>query len=290
MKRIIAFIIGIPLALSAQFDSAEYKRVTQNSVPSFDQVHSIEIGHIRQWCGYFYPNGAAKLKHDDGMEATAPADSFSFEEVYNLLVPHIKSRDDPHSGKNISVYFWDDELTAAYYLMTYLRLEDIDTMRTLMYGLLNKVDTAMPATSKIFRKLSFEETLRRYPLVPGDPPALNEDGTPSYDTDKYGHMTWQEMDISAYNALIINALTSAPVSATTPATPSPSVQADSQGDPAPAPATQGAAPPPEPVIASAPAQQPGANNDPGTHKRWLYAVPLLALAAATLFLLRKPAA
>ena len=185
MKRVGALIAGIFFAATALSEG------TDVSIPSLDQLKYIRLSlHNISWDAKFHPDGSAMLEYN--MTATfpptanAPEGSFSFEDVYNLLLPHLKqnleSREDMYVSLELvnGIYGprWEDVGYVRFYL------EDRETIRKLMYAL---ADKAVPRDDVFVKKEPFENALRTAPLVPGDPPALNEDGTPSYDREKYAN-------------------------------------------------------------------------------------------------------
>ena len=283
MKRISTLIAGMLLASSALLGQAD------TLVPNFDQVRRILLD-ITEWEALFFPDGSASLRDNTGAahmpfppDVKAPAGSFLFEDIYNLLCPHLRQsreyNEDVCVDLDSGIYGprWED----VGYVRLYLG--DTEIMRTLMYSLWDKSGADDNERLVTWRK--------KYPLVPGDPPYSRKSKDSNAETPP------QDEDAPRPPADDIPSVITPP-SEPPPATPSPSAQTDSQGDPAPAPAAQGAAPPPEPVIASAPAkvviaseakQPPTPHNDPNTQNRWLYALPLLALTlgGGIFFLLRN---
>jgi len=140
---------------------------TGTFVPSLNQLKEIIVEPYR-WRGAFYANGAAMLELDStGLksQAFAPKESFSFEKTYALLIPHLRSSREINYDNRDGIMFVSF-LTADETDPSSFYLRDKDVMRTLMYGLRDKV---MPSPD-LFPKTHFEGVLTMYPLVPGDMP------------------------------------------------------------------------------------------------------------------------
>ena len=166
MKRIVTPIVGMLLMATARTEDVA------TSIPSTE--HMMEINLVPRyipWIATFYRNGAAKLEFRQtgtplGLPtgtAAAPKDSFPFEDIYNLLVPHLKQGKATESDLGIGFGFIAPDGKTLSGKGFYI--EDQETMRTLMHGLL---DRAVP-----HHRLYFEELLKRYPLLPGEIPEVN---------------------------------------------------------------------------------------------------------------------
>ncbi len=61
------------------------------AIPSFDQVDRISINTLRGWVLDIYPDGSGKLTYGSsaGDDAQIPVKTFSFQDVYNLIIPHV---------------------------------------------------------------------------------------------------------------------------------------------------------------------------------------------------------
>ena len=156
MKHIIA--LGICISLVTVTFSQEANR----PIPNINQLEYISLLSSTLWWAEFRPDGYAKLGSGSNNSAEAPKGSFSFEEIYNLLVPHLKGTWDgksPVMSVRLSV---PNQLETRYSFY----LEDKEVMRKIMHGLCEKV---VPR-----HKTSFEDALRKHPLVPGDPPYLKD--------------------------------------------------------------------------------------------------------------------
>lgn len=148
--------------------------------------------------------------------AQAPAGSFSFEEIYNSLLPHLKQGvvDNPQT---MAVGLIFGSSGKGFYV------EDKELMRKLMHGLRDKT---IPFYFSI-NSPSFEELFKTRPLVPGDEPKqfiydYNEEEqdvawewAPSEEVDEYGGRfirsepptideNWQETQTNATNILMKN--------------------------------------------------------------------------------------
>ena len=160
MKHIIALGICISLVTTT------FPQETVRPVPSLNQLEHISFSSTLWWAEFF-PNGGAILGCGSNNSAVAPEGSFSFEEIYYLLVPHVKEN---RAGSNSPVMgVW---LSVANRMETRYAfiLEDKEVMRKIMHGLCEKV---VPDSN--YSKSRFEDALRMYRLVPGDPPYLKAD-------------------------------------------------------------------------------------------------------------------
>ena len=246
-----------------------------------------------------YLNGAALFSRVWGMEfistgVPVPAGSFALEEVYDLLLPHLKWDNDNEEA--VKVVFYPSSFS-RFARQQWFYLEDKDTLRTIMHTIRDK---GVPRDRD-----KFEEALRLYPLLLGDDPVVAEMPPPRTLVEKHADeaayriamddvlsgMSGQTATSTMTRATSATAQaaeteppskTEAPVPA--PPTSAPLTSPDNNAD-VPLPTSLRGA---EGDEATQPAAtQPSTHNDPNTHKRWHYAVPLLALVAAALFLLRK---
>ena len=166
LKRNSVLIIKMLLVSAAVTVTAE------SFVPDFDNLSEIMVltPSYPGWRGRFCPDGEAVLSYSGGDPrylAKAPEASFTFKETYSLVAPHLKQ----------GGYRYINELGEALVIRFYFGLDDIEgkefyiddkeTMRKLMHNL---CDTAVP-----FDKEWFASLLRKYPIVPGDPPYLKEE-------------------------------------------------------------------------------------------------------------------
>jgi len=176
-KRFIVAIVGVLLA-SAEMPAQEegkthYERVMAmlqeggRAVPDFEQVPCITLETSpTRWEGRFFPNGSAILSYGsvEGLnpQAAAPKGSFSFEDVYRLLAPRLKTDE---VGMNVYLHVAGDDINLAWGLPR--TEENKEIARKLMRGLSEK---ALPLHNGVSTKESFEELLATRPLVPGDEP------------------------------------------------------------------------------------------------------------------------
>ena len=163
MKQIGAVVIGMLLV------SETLAQERERTPPKVEQVKSITLKtKPSRWVGVFYSNGAAKLEWYggtgssglDNTDAFAPRGSFSFKEVYNLLVPRLQQDGD---GKTTMLVHIDNTSQETFF-GGYLEQteENKKIVRKLMNRLCNKV---VPG-----HKETFERLLREYPLLSGDMP------------------------------------------------------------------------------------------------------------------------
>ena len=161
MKQMSAVIIGMLSVATAFAEEAQPFDL------DFSKVRWVEVTHNR-WYGSFGSNGAASLRRslEGDYEVRAPPGSFSFEEIYALVLPHLKQLPTTNSAGILGIVFYlrDTEPDRKRFY-----IEDQQVMRTLMYGLR---DRAVPNPSSTDGHLAnCERLFSRYPLVPGDEPA-----------------------------------------------------------------------------------------------------------------------
>ena len=148
----------LTLVISVLFVTTSFPQEKDNPIPSLDKLSGIMVCYASDWIGRFYSEGSACLFVGSGfISADAPEGSFSFEEIYTTIVPHLKLDEDDKSLAVILDEWKDTDLPVFY-------LADKEVMRKIMHGLCDKV---VP-----WDKTLFENALRKYPLVPGDPPYL----------------------------------------------------------------------------------------------------------------------
>ncbi len=151
MKRtytaISCFILIISSMLIAQANPA---------IPSFDQVTKIGLLSHKGWMLNIYPDGSASLIYGSNpMDvAKAPKQSFSFQEVYNLLVPHLS--DTYKEGKTIAVTLHVTGQTSSISLY----LEDKATIKKIMS---QARDKSVPLD-----QTRFKELLQKHSPVPDE--------------------------------------------------------------------------------------------------------------------------
>lgn len=150
---------------------------TETFIPSLKNVTEIRVcTHTHagaEWRGRFFPNGAARLAYGTNLldMAQAPENSFSFEEIYNLLISSLK-QDETLNSKTMTVgLVWGSSGKGFH-------VEDKEVMRKLMHGLHDKT---VP-----YLKIRFEELISTQPLVPDDEPSQFV-----YDYDEEAHFALQ---------------------------------------------------------------------------------------------------
>ena len=160
MRKILVFVICMSIV------TVIFPQEANRPIPDIKQLESISFRFGMLWGGHFVPNGRAKLDIGSGdCWADVPAGSFSFEEIYKLLAPHLKQDSDSEDVIDV-MRVWlsiPDNLDSSHAFF----LDDKDVMRKIMHGLCDKV---VP-----WDKTLFENALRKYPIVPGDPPYLKEE-------------------------------------------------------------------------------------------------------------------
>jgi len=174
MKRISAVMVGMLFASAALAEEA------QPFDPNFSEMTEIRIMYNR-WTGIFWPSGEVMLKKliefKDECEVMAPPRTFSFEEIYVLVAPHLKPAPvpgpKPADALGITFYFRDTEPDRKRFY-----IEDQQVIRTLMHGVR---DNALPWPPYDENMAQAERVFSRHPLVPGDEP------TPF----KYDEETWR---------------------------------------------------------------------------------------------------
>jgi len=164
-KWVLLLIVGVLLVSDLLSESSN------TSVPSIDQVTEINLRSAHtSWRGYFYPNGSARLVYGTGIPGVgvAPEGSFSFEEIYNLLIPHLKQDFDRMTVKwpvSVGVYTENQVTVQSWRLIPELYPKDKEIMETLMYGLRDKV---VHDDNAISDRQLFEKAIKEAPLIPGD--------------------------------------------------------------------------------------------------------------------------
>ena len=139
--------------------------------PDFSKMTEIQVSY-GGWHGRFFPNGAASLRrlpsYNEFLDrATAPEGSFSFEEIYGLVVSHQKPLPVPNPKECLTIVFLFNPIGAngmPSHFFSYI--EDKQVIRTLMHGLREK---AVPKNKAA--KACLEGLYSQYPLVPGEEPA-----------------------------------------------------------------------------------------------------------------------
>jgi len=181
---------------------------TDISIPKLDQLRTIDMGSSRlPWIGIFRSDGSALLGYGAlaGDSANVPEASFQFEEIYNLLVPHLKP-DFNDDVDRMGVGLYTGSSGKGFYL------EDKEIMRKIMHGLCDKV---LASPNPFVDEARFRGFLREHPLVPGDPPYLKADE----EADK-GEVKGNRLEVKGEEGEVIGMETETPVAATKAGRPS----------------------------------------------------------------------
>jgi len=167
-KRLVA-----ALAAGVALVSETAVQMERRPIPSLGQVKSIILSpYSTHWKGVFYPNGGAELRWGgtgtadwEGTFAIIPRESFSLEDIYNLLTPRLEQG--RYSPLDVNVYFHvdgDDERPSYPWCLRETE-ENKEITRKLMSGLRDK---AVPRDRE-----TFEELLRERPFLHGDTPVAH---------------------------------------------------------------------------------------------------------------------
>jgi len=127
-------------------------------IPRFNQVTGIGLMFCNGWMADFRPDGSAQFVYGSNSEdvADAPRGSFLFENIYNLLIPHLSQSYKGKKEKTISVSL----RVANQTFPTMLYLEDKNTIKKLVSELRSK---AVP-----WNEARFKELLRKRPPMPDE--------------------------------------------------------------------------------------------------------------------------
>ena len=157
MKEMTVFVAGLLLVSGTMAQDVDMSNF------GADQLYWFEVG-TGPWKGIFFFNGAARLMRNGGdvfEQADVPKGSFSFEEVYNRLMPHVIKES---VYGNMSVQFIAGRSHKMHMLCSLSDTEECKaTVRKLMFELRDKSYAPMG-------KQALEELFRKYPLVKGDKP------------------------------------------------------------------------------------------------------------------------
>jgi len=156
-KRIATTLtVGVSLVITTMGTKAD------KPMPSLEQLESIEVStystYYGIWSGIFFPNGSAALYQAGYGRARAPSGSFSFEEIYNLLIPLLKREKSAPFVEVVGVNL----CIRGKGSHDVLYLEEKSIMRKVMYELRDK-------TAPLDRA-EFEKLLSECPLIPSDKP------------------------------------------------------------------------------------------------------------------------
>ena len=157
---ISTWVAGIVLAPAVFAEEAEPFEL------DFSNVVEIQIFSLKGY-GQFLPNGGARIdrfpsRDELGEVAIAPAGSFSFEEIYALVAPHLNPESVPTSKEYLTIRFLLTPSVDDKYPRVSSRIENEQVIQTLMDGLKEKT---VP-----LHKTFLEELHSKYPPVPGETP------------------------------------------------------------------------------------------------------------------------
>jgi len=151
---IVMLISGTLLASSALADDAKV------SIPDLDKVKVIALLFDPPgWHARLFPDGSGNAFIAGGgwNAAVAKENTFSFEEIYNLFLPHLKPNRE--YVEDISVFFQRDVSPEGMPIGGRGWLGDRETIRKLMYSFRDKME---------WDKEQFKELFAKRPLVWGD--------------------------------------------------------------------------------------------------------------------------
>ena len=182
-REVVVFIIG----MSAVAGTLAQER--ERSIPTLGQVYEITLQtYPTLWAASFYPNGAAMLDFGGAggfnPQAAAPKGSFSFKEVYDLLVPRMNPN--PSERRLPNENLTEDQLmqilnssrdmvvrligtspeTSCVGYIAHTEEND-KAVRTLMFRLRDKV---LPIKNGVSDKEKFEGILAKFPFLAVDQP------------------------------------------------------------------------------------------------------------------------
>jgi hypothetical protein len=149
------------LAIAFTMLSSSAKLLAQSTVPNFNQVDTITISSHGGWMLQILPDGSASLSYGSlPMDnAQMPKQTFSFQNVYNLLAPHLSAN---YPGeKAIAVALHVKDLAPGTPIHA-LYLDDRRIVRQIMA---EARDKGVPLDQNRFKEL-----VAKHPPVPDDAP------------------------------------------------------------------------------------------------------------------------
>ena len=158
---ISSLIAGTLFVVPTLFVLTALSEKTAKPIPRLHQLRGIGLNsYDTGWSARLFPNGSASFGYgaSGGDWAEIPEGSFSFEEIYTLLVPRLKQKGNITESASVALWTEGQTSTSALYF------DDKEVLRKIMHNLCDK-------TVPIWKD-RFEHLLREYPLVPGDPPYL----------------------------------------------------------------------------------------------------------------------
>ena len=184
MSLVSSTLLAQENAFKPDFKALDAITVNDGRYLKWPGKYSKWYGNGPAWYGEFRSDGSAMLLKVDSDPrlgvAGSPRGSFSVKKIYSLVAPHLK-RPPADKKEFLNVIFHFNCSSTNRRADVLFHIEDKQVMRTLMYGLRDKV---VPLDRY---RYSFENYLSEYPLVPGDEP------TPfSYGWDEEGYRAAQK--------------------------------------------------------------------------------------------------
>jgi len=148
----------LTVALALLSTSTTLLAQTTPSIPPFDQVAEINL-QTNAWYLRIRPDGSGEFGYGSsgGDVATAPKQSFSLKEVYNLLVPHLLTEGNIQNATAVALRIKGLSPGAPTYA---LYLHDKGIIKKIMS---QAIDKSVP-----FEPKRFNELLTNHPPVPPD--------------------------------------------------------------------------------------------------------------------------
>ena len=134
-KQIITLITGMSLTSTALTEEA-------GVAPDINQLEEISVFSPTWWHISFNPDGSAELSGGANIYevARAPAGRFSFEEIYNLLAPHLLVKNNDVDYKEVlQISFRIGTSDEGRALGKGFYLKDKEPMRKLMHGICDRL-------------------------------------------------------------------------------------------------------------------------------------------------------
>jgi hypothetical protein len=135
------------------------KLLAQTTVPDFDQVDKITISFHAGWMLEIHPDGSGKLVYGSsiGDLAQMPPQTYSFQDVYNLLKPHLSGN---YPGEKAVAVALQVKGLAPGTATQALYLDDRKIVRQIMA---DARDKSVPQN-----QARFKELVAKHPPVPTD--------------------------------------------------------------------------------------------------------------------------
>ena len=255
-------------------------------IPYLDQVTEIRLDSFHTgWDATIRPNGAARLSAGSNDTAYVPAGTLPFEEVYNLIVSHLKPNIDDYNIPRIQIHLVTGTSPEGYLLGKgggYI--DDGEVMKTLVRPLREKAVGDWERFDVMFGNFS----------VLGDEPS-NRPPPPTTTEEKKAHWRTYEDAMYDFGGVSMETRQAWRGEATTisvqRAMADGILTADTESaTPSPPPATPPQSPPPA-ITPETPKPDPEPNvaqvSRLAASRLWLYAAPLLLLAIAAALYFRR---